>query len=158
MDSMLSRRTARRNAAPLNCPVNHPILGGVVLGLFMMISGCGSGTESTVSGRVTLDGTALEKGIVLFMPTPGGSGKAATGVIDSGGDYWVQVAMTGGLPAGEYSVSVTSSAPPKPSRHGGPPGPGKLLTPKRYARPKTSGFTFQIAPGSNDIDLELTTK
>ncbi len=137
-------------------------LGNAIPGLFVfamlvMATGCGSGTESTVSGTVTLDGTALDKGTVLFVPMPVGSGKPASGVVTSGGDYWVQVAMTGGLAAGEYTVSVTSSAPATPSPHGGPPAPGKLLTPKRYSSPKTSGFTFQVEPGSNDIDLELTT-
>ena len=89
--------------------------GSMALPLFLLAAtaGCG-GAEATVSGTVTLDGSPLEQGTVMFVPTQPGKAQAATGVI-SGGDYWVQVAKTGGLFPGEYRVRITASARRSPT-------------------------------------------
>ncbi len=120
--------------------------------------GCGSRAESTVSGVVTLDGVALDGGQVVFVPVSGSGGQGATGQIQSGGSYAIQVGQLGGLPAGEYKVVVQLRAPSVPSGSGGPPAPGKLLTPDRYRQANTTDLQFVVEPGSNTINLELTSK
>ncbi len=125
--------------------------------LIMPLAGCGSDAESTVYGTVTLDGESLDHGSVTFVPETR-AGRAAAGSIDSDGSYKVQTGQTGGLPAGEYVVKVSSRAPSVPHPQGGPPSPGKLLTPKKYLNSNRSGLTFQVEAGSNEIDLELTSQ
>ena len=119
----------------------------------VMLVGC-SGAESTVSGIVTLDGSPLDNGDVAFHPLDS-SGRAAAGSISSGGHYSVQAGQTGGLPAGKYQVAVKVRGPSTPHPLGGPSRPGALLTPPKYANPDTSGFVFDITPGTNEIDLPL---
>ena len=123
--------------------------------LVVGLAGCGSNAESTVYGTVTLDGEPLDHGSVTFVPNTN-EGRAASGSIDTGGNYKVQAGQTGGLPAGEYVVKVSSREPAKPNPQGGPPTPGKLLTPKRYFNSNRSGLNFQVEAGSNEINLELT--
>lgn len=123
----------------------------LLLGLFLVV-GC-SGAESTVFGTVTLDGEPLDHGKVLYQPVSGT--EFAVGSIDSSGEYAVQVDKTGGLPSGTYRVKVDSRAEPVPNPQGGPPMPGKYLVPKKYTRTQQSGLEFDVAPGSNEINLEL---
>ena len=118
--------------------------------------GCGESVESTVFGTVSLEGVLLERGTVTFSPLSN-QGRSATGPINAEGKYQVQAAMTGGLPAGEYEVSITSREPATPHPRGGPPTPGKLITPAFYRNPDISGLRFEVVPGPNEFDLELTT-
>ncbi|QDT68839.1 hypothetical protein MalM25_17640 [Planctomycetes bacterium MalM25] len=124
------------------------------LGLWLLAcSGC-SEYESTVNGVVRFDGNTLDHGAVTYVSE--GGAVIATGSIASDGDYWVEVASSGGLPAGEYQVKVTCRGPAVPSPRGGPPAPGKSLIPRKYTRGHTSGWKFTVEPGSNTIDLELS--
>ena len=124
----------------------------------VLCAGCGSGVESYVSGEVTLDGNALESGRVVFSPRGDAATQGATGQIGSNGRYEVQTGRSGGLKSGEYAVTVSSRKRPKPSSGGGPPAPGKLLTPKKYRNSSTTDLLVEVKPGSNDIDLALTSE
>lgn len=128
-------------------------VAGSLLVLVAMSVGC-SEYDATVSGVVQLDGTPLDHGKVMYVGE--GTGVMAIGKIDSSGDYEVQVATSGGLPSGEYQVKVICQAPAAPSVGGAPPAPGKSLIPRKYARGLTSGLQFTVEPGSNTIDLELS--
>ena len=130
-------------------------LGGVPLLALVCLVGCGSGAESTVKGTVTLDGVALDQGNVTFYPV-NGAGSPAAGSITSGGQYTVGVGQTRGLPAGKYAAVVVARGPSTPHPLGGPPAPGKLLTPPKYSKEETSGLSFNVEPGSNVIDIEMT--
>ncbi len=129
----------------------------LVVGLLALalLAGCGSDAESTVSGLVTLDGAPLDRGNVTFYPIDPTIGRTATGSIQPDGQYTLRVGKTGGLNAGEYDVAVVATEPSRPSALGGPPAPGKLITPRKYKDADKSGFNFQVAPGSNEINLEL---
>lgn len=125
-----------------------------VLGCSLLtLSGC-SEHDATVDGVVRLDGTALDHGRVTYVSE--GGAVVAMGQIDDDGAYDVQVASSGGLPSGEYQVKVMCRGPATPSRGGGPPAPGKSLIPRKYTRGHTSGWQFTVEPGSNTIDLELS--
>lgn len=122
------------------------------------MAGCGGRAESSVSGVATLNGTAIDHGQVVFVPTTGNGGQGASGQIQSDGSYSIQVGQTGGLPAGNYKVVVVSRAPSVADASGGPPTPGKLLTPERYGQAQTTNLQFEVEPGRNTIDLELSSK
>ena len=117
--------------------------------------GCGSSTEATVQGVVTLDGNAVPKCMISFVPLQ--PGPQVYAVSDNSGNYEVYTGREAGLKAGEYTVAVVArkrSALQK-TELGGPAPSGEAVTPRWYASPDTSGLTFTVKPGSNDINLEL---
>jgi hypothetical protein len=118
-------------------------------------AGCSG--DASVSGNVTLDGQPLRTGTVTFHPA--GHGPVAYGQVGSDGGYRLTVGSAGGVPPGEYRVTVVANEdpapPPKPSVA---PTPGKRITPARYADPKTTELTFTVKPGGNTIHLPLKSK
>jgi hypothetical protein len=123
-----------------------------------VISGCGGPYDASVSGLVTLDGGVVPRGTVAYQPI--GSGPAAYGKIDGDGSYTIWTGREAGLPSGEYHVTVTANDPPAvpQTEKGGPPPPGKPITPVWYRSKETSGLKYTVEPGSNEINLELTSQ
>jgi hypothetical protein len=119
-----------------------------------LASGCSrSSQESQVSGRVLLDGNRIGPGSIVFAPTAGG--KPAIGPIDTDGDYSVSTSHEAGLGAGKYKIAVSIRELPQNVKRGDRPPPGRLLIPQKYEDSATSGLEFDVAPGSNSIDIEL---
>jgi hypothetical protein len=122
----------------------------------LAIMGCGGAYDASVSGNVTLDGNPVTTGAVAFIPaTPG---PMAYAQVDPSGYYEVFTGKEAGLPPGSYDVTVVSREPPATERSdlGGPPRPGKALTPLWYSMEQQTPLKFQVEPGHNDIDLQLT--
>lgn len=121
-------------------------------------AGCGGPYDATLTGTVTLDGNALPRGTVAFHPLSGGPGAYAT--IDPDGTYDVRTGRERGLPAGEYEVTVTAHEPSTITQTatGGPPPPGKAITPAWYRWKESSGLRVTVDRGSNEINLELTSQ
>jgi hypothetical protein len=117
--------------------------------------GCGGSYDSTVTGMVTLDGKVVPRGNVAYQPVSGGP--VAYAAISENGAYSLRTGRENGLPAGEYQVTVTSNEPAtqRQTANGGPPPPGKPITPIWYRLNDTSGLRFTVSPGSNEINLEL---
>lgn len=112
--------------------------------------------DADVTGTITLDGQPVEPGVVIFSPETTGSG-SSRGNIERSGDYYLVTQHERGLNPGKYRVAV------RVFEKGDPPPPGgrqmaKLapLVPERYLTPETSGFEFEVTPGSNRIDIELS--
>jgi hypothetical protein len=126
----------------------------VALGV-LIFTGCGGAYDSTASGVVTLDGKPIPRGTVSFHPVAGGP--AAYAMIQEDGSYTIQTGRAGGLPAGDYQVSVTANenSTVAQTSKGGPPPPGKSITPAWYRMRETSGLQFTVKPGSNTLNLEL---
>jgi hypothetical protein len=124
----------------------------------LVMSGCGGVYDSTVSGTVTLDGAAVPRGTIAFHPKS--AGPIAYSPIASDGSYTIRTGREAGLKAGEYQVTVTANeaSTQLESKSGGPMPPGKSLTPLWYRAIESSGLTFTVEPGSNEINLELTTQ
>jgi hypothetical protein len=131
---------------------------GFVIGLMCLafpLSCSRSDFESRVSGRVTLDGNPIGPGSLVFVPE-GGETNPANGAIQPDGSYELKTANTEGLRAGKYKVSVTILDQPDV-----PPGErsyivAKSRIPSKYNDITTSGLEFEVAPGSNTIDIPLS--
>ena len=121
-------------------------------------SGCGGTYNSTAGGVVELDGKVVPRGMVSFHPVSGGP--AAYAMISEDGSYSIQTGREAGLPSGEYLVSVTANEAPTAAQtsKGGPPPPGKAITPAWYRMKETSGLKFTVKPGKNEINLKLSSQ
>lgn len=124
-------------------------------------SGCGSKHGAKVEGHVTLDGQPLPAtclGSVAFYPSSGGP--PAMGRIDEDSNYTLSTGREPSLPPGDYKVTVAANEPPSTlvATNGLAPPPGKPITPPRYRQSRTSGLQYTVDSGSNEINLELTSK
>jgi hypothetical protein len=118
-------------------------------------AGCGGTYDASVNGVVTMDRSPLSGGTVKFNPQQ--SGPSGYGLIGSEGSYSIMVGREEGLPAGSYVVTVIANEPSQPnSKLGLPPTPGKPITPPWYRDPSHSPLIKTVEPGSNEINLELT--
>ena len=126
--------------------------------LVASLTGCGGAYDSKVTGIVKLDETPLPRGTVAFHSVAGGP--AAYAPINSDGTYVIRTGREEGLPAGDYQVTVTANEPAatRQTEKGGPPPAGKPIAPLWYRTKETSGLKYTVKPGSNEINLDLTTK
>jgi hypothetical protein len=131
----------------------------LLLSLFIVsIGGCSSSEfEADVSGRVTLDGEAVGPGTIVFVPADSSS-NPPTGTVQVDGSYFLKSNRIRGLQPGHYkvSVSIIHQDPVPPGERG--TVPAKLISPLKYSDPATSGLEYDVAPGNNAIDIELTSK
>ena len=148
-------RFHHRRLAALSC------LTTAALGLAVGCSQSGS-SITRVSGVVRLDGKQLSSGRVTFWPT---SGRSASGWIEEDGRFTLgTITETDGASIGPHKVTVTaaSKAPPGPPDfdRDRPPNGGwpRSLVPPRYANPVASGLAFEVHPGTNAFEIELTAK
>jgi hypothetical protein len=111
-----------------------------------------------VHGTITLDGQPLTTGTVRFTPE---AGRAASGKIGSDGSYMLGTfGERDGALLGRHKVAIIAY------EAGGDGRPAyevrkatsKPLVPQRYMAPGTSGLSFEVKPGSNQADFELTSK
>jgi hypothetical protein len=120
--------------------------------------GCGGVYDASVHGVVMLDSSPISRGTVSYSPTNGGP--SAYGRIDSDGTYFLRTGREEGIPSGQYEVTVVANEPPmeKRSKSGGPPQAGKLITPAWYRSAKTSGLSYTVESGSNEINIDLSSE
>lgn len=142
-----------------------------------LLCGCGGGPQAkvpdasqqaTISGKVTLDGTApagLDSTVVFYCTEKGAT---AGGKLDALGNYSVKAADPSvGVPAGRYQVMV--NPPPAPTvdmsseeykkrmmSGGGAPEAPKSDIPAKFNTYATSNIVLEIKPGANTIDLDLS--
>lgn len=108
-----------------------------------------------VSGVLTLDGQPVEGATVMFVPAKGGlyAGGAAAGKTDGKGKYTLTTFKPGdGAVPGTYTVVITLNVTDER-------GEVKSLLPKRYADPRTSGLTVEVAKqGPNEFYFDLMSR
>jgi hypothetical protein len=121
------------------------------------LPGCGSDLGATVSGTVTLDGKRVGPGMVTFVPVEGAT-NPADGAIQIDGSYSLKTGREVGLKPGRYRASATILDQPdvKPGERSYEAP--KLVTPQKYSDPSTSGLEYDVKPGSNTIDVPLSSK
>jgi hypothetical protein len=140
----------------------------VILAGALLAAGCGDpngvGKTVTVTGKVTLDGTALTSGMVTFNPdtASGNTSKFKPfGQIGSDGTYTLTTGTsTGtvkGAPLGKYKVTVSTMTPtmstdPKAA----PPTPVTINA--QYLDEAKTPFQLEVsekaAPGAYDLPLK----
>jgi hypothetical protein len=126
------------------------------LGLLSTLVGCNSSGKDKlipVSGKVTLDGTALTAGQVAFHPNLEKGNKAtgmALGTIGADGTYTLTTNGKTGTPPGWYKVTVATNFP-------GVPGTPVPIN-SRYNMPTTSGLACEVVPNAapGAYDLKVT--
>ena len=86
------------------------LLRACVCVLILFLTSCGGGHEVTkVSGNVKYKGKAVANATVIFEPD-GGGGTVGASTTDSNGNYNLGSSSGAGVPAGSYSVKITSAA------------------------------------------------
>jgi hypothetical protein len=116
--------------------------------------GCGGSDVATVKGIAKLDGTPLEGGSVTFFPEA--SGPLAYSAIATDGSYELRSGSFAGLKPGEYVATVSHPRGRPSARMTMAQIEALELVPVRYTSKTTSDLHREVAPGSNQIDLELT--
>lgn len=127
--------------------------------LSAVLTGCGgSNNEATLQGVVTLDGAPVPSGSISFVPSGGGT--QAYAMSDESGNYEAYTGREAGLKPGQYRVTVVARERPTTNHTetGAPAPAGASITPRWYASPETSGLTFDVKPGSNEINLDLNSQ
>ena len=74
-------------------------------------SGCSGSHGATISGKVTLNGEPLTRGLVSFYPS---EGAAAVGSVQSDGTYSISTGQNASLKPGGYVVTIFANEPPPP--------------------------------------------
>jgi hypothetical protein len=123
----------------------------------MSLLGCGSQDRQAIQGNVTLDGSPLPNGEIVFIPSAGTTGPTAGSEIKNGG---YSVSAANGTSAGVFRVEINAMR--KTGRKiSTPHGPAIEHTanyiPKRYN--EASQLKAEVKSGEmNVIDFELRTK
>lgn len=137
---------------------------------FCFLAGCGGGDGPEllqVTGKVTLDGKAVQSGVVTFLPDNSRqtSGPIATGLISEDGTYsLVSPGNRPGVIKGFHIVSVAcedllpSPDPDSAYQKLKAKGIEPCKIPSKYGSEKTSGLTAEVSPESLVVDLELKSK
>lgn len=131
---------------------SHPLRSSLFPFLLslLLFPGCGSSYDSTISGKVMMNGSPLSKGTVSFHPVAGGP--VATGAIQSDGTFTIQTATKEGLQPGEYKVTVVATDPPPP---GDDENPGTLLTAPEFGRIDSTPLSFTVEAGANEFEFSV---
>jgi len=155
--------------------MNRALIAMLLL-VIVCFAGCGPKGKGLkveyVEGIVTLDGTTIEGAFVTFSAT--GEGEGATGVSGPGGVYKL-TSLNGdidkGAIAGNYKVTVRKvestnylnedgsfmpNAPIDPATGGRLGTVQKDLLPMKYSMLSSTDLNVTVAPGKNNINLELT--
>ena len=128
--------------------------------LVALCVGCGKGdglNRASVEGKVTLDGTPVEKGSISFVPTAGTKGPSVGGTIENGR---YSLPSANGPVVGKYRVEI--HAPRKTGKQiQAPMAPKGTMTdevadaaPAQYNSKST--LEKEIKAGKNEIDFDLT--
>jgi hypothetical protein len=170
----------------LNRLARRSLTGLAVAGVAFMTS-CGTddglGKRFPVSGKVTYNGSPLEKGSISFIPEDAKSGVGATGAIANGLYTLATGGGNDGARAGKYKVTITAkedtTAKAKADfekaraarRDSGATetlaviprqfaakaeATAKSLIPAGYGNPSTTNLTAEVKEESNSIDFPLS--
>lgn len=154
--------------APFPEPPRARRLAAAWLAWLVAIGGCGGGSEDglprqAVSGKVTLDGKPLERGVISFTPDAQATSPVTGGGVIADGAY--AIPREQGLTPGKYKVSINASDAPAALAPGeAPGGPARVkgkAQPAPSAPAKSAPSTFEAevkAGGSNSLDFALTSK
>jgi hypothetical protein len=124
--------------------------------LMLFVAGCGSTVPTSLSGSVTLNGKALQKGTLSLTPESGGGGTAGAAIVD--GKYSIS-----DLKPGRYHVLI-SADPAGPVIMPNSPEAKRTMTPAEIRRMsdalpadvKGNQETIEVVSGAQTKDFTLT--
>ena len=151
-------------------------IGHVVILAWVLIAtnGCGGSKAPDkrpervlFGGTATLNGAAVEDGLITFHPV--GTGSGASGKTDSSGKFVMSTYESGdGVIPGEYSVTVvkvgaaanapTGVSTDDPNYNGEPaevPVDLSNKLPPKFEDPKTSGVKVTVTDANTEFELEF---
>jgi hypothetical protein len=124
------------------------------------LAGCGGSSGVPVSGTVRLNDQPLPGAVVMFYPGPGTPGLGGGAATESDGTYTLKPSRGGGgLPPGEYVVTISRSLRPD----GSPPPPGakpiesdaRETLPAIYSSRQDSTLRVKVEAGKTAYDFAL---
>jgi hypothetical protein len=123
------------------------------------LAGCADDSNiARVDGIVRVDGKPLSSGTVRFVPA---AGRAATGKIQSDGTFSLGTfGESDGALVGTHQVAVIAYDAADDARpaYEVRSATSKALVPERYMAVGTSGLSFEVKPGKNQADFDLTSR
>jgi hypothetical protein len=126
------------------------IVGLTLVGLALLLTGCGTKYQSATGEIVYPDGspvTGLTGGTIVFQQAGNPAGKTASSAIDSNGRFRLSTDTLGdGAEPGDYQVIITPPAPPGDEQL--PP----VIDPK-YSQAGGHTETFTVKKGSNHFKV-----
>jgi hypothetical protein len=128
--------------------LSYPLL---LTALVFAMAGCGSEPTGQVSGKVAYRGKPLSGWDVQMYSREHGVG--ATGTLNSSGQFRI----ADSLPAGTYAVYLTppEPLPPQEGQSGSAAAKPAPTIPPKYADATTSGLSYPVEIGMNDLLIEL---
>lgn len=150
--------------------VTRMIRLSVVWAALLWAIGCGDAPSDApklvpVSGTVTLDGKALSRARVVFIPTGDTKGFGSEGVTDEEGKYTLKGNRGGaGAVPGTYKVVISKRIMPDgsevPADDKTPPidSPAKEKLLPQYSTPTTSTLTAKVPEAGGTSDFSLKSK
>jgi hypothetical protein len=122
----------------------------------VLVSGCGDKNKAEVQGTVKLDGTPLDQGGILFIPT-GDTKGPSTGASIMAGSYKVDRGVIIGKNRVEIRAAGKSGKKaPSLTKKGVMIDEYIEIVPDKYNR--TTELAKEVQPGSNTFDFDLKTK
>jgi uncharacterized Zn-binding protein involved in type VI secretion len=121
------------------------------------LAGCGEKNWATVSGTVTVNGTPIGPGTIMFEPSGSADARARSGIGNFKEDGKYSIRSAGGrdgIPAGEYRVLIDG----KPAESSGDEqvDTTKLTRiPAKYLNPSTSDLNATLEAGDNTVNFDL---
>jgi hypothetical protein len=137
--------------------LNKSAIGLISCLALCCLVGCGSEFGATAEGVVTLDGKPISPGLITFAPE-GPSEVPAVSDLDPNGRFVLTTNKKPGVKPGKYRVAIQAFRPPDVPEGQRTMKPSEKLVPEKYFDVNTSGLEFTVAPGTNTIPVELTSK
>jgi hypothetical protein len=127
--------------------------------LLLLASGCGGGKTGTVTGKVRLNGQLVPGGHVNFFPEGSANSSAKISPIKEDGSYSVS-----GVPVGPAKISVQGVAGAAQIPNVAPPKGMEIprsdrkavYVPPKYSTTEQSGLKWDVKPGTQEYNIELT--
>jgi hypothetical protein len=122
-----------------------------------VLSGCGP-RFGTVEGTVTVDGKPANDGTVIFSV----GDLSAAGTIHPDGSYTAEKVPPGEARIVIHQMMLMGGATNQPGRLPGiddaAPTAKPVPIPKKYQSVETSGLSYTITSGTNEINIELSSR
>lgn len=128
----------------------------ICAGLLVAVAGCGG--SGRVSGKVRINEQPVAAAEVVFEMQYGEESGAFYGITSANGEYVIDDRGQGGIPTGQYRVTVT-----RHTLKNGQPIPADMddeavaiLKENGQTKVSTETFSKEVVSGKNSIDLPLS--